>query len=75
MLPLLDDIRIAPLPRGLLNAATFGASLVILEKAADVFVDSTAIVARHFGIPTVLVGLLTAGAEWEEVRVIHVQDD
>ena len=68
MLPLIDNSSLSPLIRGILNSITFLLSLVLLERSADVFVDSTAIVAKRLGIPTVLVGLLTAGAEWEEVR-------
>ena len=69
MLPIIDSPQLTPLIRGLLNAVTFCLSLVLLERSADTFVDSTAIVAKRFGISTVLVGLLTAGAEWEEVRL------
>lgn len=67
MLPLIDNHSLSPLIRGVLNSITFLLSLVLLERSADVFVDSTAIVAKRLGISTVLVGLLTAGAEWEEV--------
>ncbi len=67
MLPLLDAPALSPLARGLLNALVFLLSLGLLERSADVFVDSTAVVARRSGVPTVLVGLCTAGAEWEEV--------
>jgi hypothetical protein len=68
MLPLIDNASLSPLIRGVLNSITFLLSLVLLERSADVFVDSTAVVAKRLGICTVLVGLLTAGAEWEEVR-------
>jgi len=68
MLPLIDNPSLSPLIRGILNGVTFLLALVLLERSADVFVDSTAIVAKRLGISTVLVGLLTAGAEWEEVR-------
>jgi hypothetical protein len=68
MLPVIDSAQFSPLIRGVLYTIIFCLSLVLLEKSADTFVDSTAIVAKRFGIPTVLVGLLTAGAEWEEVR-------
>ena len=73
MLPLIDNPSLSPLIRGVLNSITFLLSLVLLERSADVFVDSTAIVAKRLGISTVLVGLLTAGAEWEEVS--HDVDD
>jgi Ca2+/Na+ antiporter len=72
MLPLIDSSSLSPLIRGILNSITFILSLVLLERSADVFVDSTAIVAKRLGISTVLVGLLTAGAEWEEVRQLSL---
>jgi len=51
------------------NVATFLAALFILEVGADKFIDHTAVVARRTGLPETVVGLLTAGGEWEEVRV------
>jgi Ca2+/Na+ antiporter len=68
MLPIIDDPGLPAPVRGLLNTVIFLLSLVILERSADSFVDSTAVVARRLRISAVLVGLLTAGAEWEEVR-------
>lgn len=53
------------------NAAVFIGTLFLLESGADKFVDHTAIVARRTGIPDTLIALLTAGAEWEEVRRAH----
>jgi hypothetical protein len=50
------------------NAGAFATGLFLLEYGADRFVDSTAIVARRFGVSQTLIALLTAGAEWEEVR-------
>jgi Ca2+/Na+ antiporter len=50
------------------NIAVFIAALFILEFGADKFIDHTAIVARRTGISETVVGLVTAGAEWEEVR-------
>ena len=52
----------------LFNIAVFIAGLVLLEIGADKFVDHTAIVAKRVGVPQTLIALLTAGAEWEEVR-------
>ena len=49
------------------NVATFICALFVLEFGADKFIDHTAIVARRTGISQALIGLLTAGAEWEEV--------
>ena len=50
------------------NVASFICALFVLEFGADKFVDNTAVVARRTGISPALIGLLTAGAEWEEVR-------
>jgi Ca2+/Na+ antiporter len=55
------------------NISAFLCSLFVLEKGADLFVDHTAIVGRRTGIPQSLIALLTAGAEWEEVRFLSVQ--
>lgn len=44
------------------------AAIVLLDIGADKFVDHTAIVARRLGVSETLIALLTAGAEWEEVR-------
>jgi Ca2+/Na+ antiporter len=50
------------------NIAAFVAGLFVLEFGADKFVDHTAKVAARLRIPPTLIALLTAGAEWEEVR-------
>jgi hypothetical protein len=50
------------------DAGAFTAGLFLLEYGADLFIDHTAIVARRLGVSQILVALLTAGAEWEEVR-------
>jgi Ca2+/Na+ antiporter len=49
------------------NIAVFISSLFLLEFGADKFIDHTAIVARRTGIPEIIIGLITAGGEWEEV--------
>ena len=49
------------------SIASFICALYVLERGADKFVDHTAIVARRTGVPQAVIGLLTAGAEWEEV--------
>jgi Ca2+/Na+ antiporter len=49
------------------NIAVFVATVFVLEYGADNFIDHTAIVARRTRIPQTIIGLLTAGAEWEEV--------
>lgn len=50
------------------NIAVLITTLFVLEFGADKFIDHAAIVARRTGIPETIVGLLTAGGEWEEVR-------
>ncbi|KAK9491038.1 hypothetical protein V1508DRAFT_423135 [Lipomyces doorenjongii] len=52
------------------NIAAFVCALFLLEFGADKFVDHTTIVSRRLGISEVLVALLTAGAEWEELAVV-----
>jgi Ca2+/Na+ antiporter len=53
------------------NIASFIGGLFVLEFGADKFVDHTAKVAERLRIPPTLIALLTAGAEWEEVRYIN----
>lgn len=50
------------------NIAVFITALFLLEHGADKFIDHTAIVAHRTGVSATLISLLTAGAEWEEVR-------
>lgn len=50
------------------NIAAFVTALFLLEFGADKFIDHTAIVARRINVSETTIGLLTAGAEWEEVR-------
>lgn len=52
----------------LYHVASFICAVFVLEIGADKFIDHTAVVAKRTGIPEVVIGLLTAGAEWEEVR-------
>lgn len=47
--------------------ASFTCALLVLERGADGFVDAAAVLATKLGVSEVLVGLVTAGAEWEEV--------
>ena len=49
------------------NIAVFIATLFLLEFGADKFIDHTAVVARRTRISETIIGLLTAGGEWEEV--------
>lgn len=50
------------------NIAVFITSLFLLEFGADKFIDHTIIIAHRTGISETVISLLTAGAEWEEVR-------
>ena len=50
------------------NGCAFASALFLLEWGADKFVDHTVVVAKRLGVSPALVSLLTAGAEWEEVR-------
>ncbi|KAK3946234.1 hypothetical protein QBC46DRAFT_2799 [Diplogelasinospora grovesii] len=56
----------------LFNISSFIAGLFLLEFGADKFIDHTAIVAKRLNVSPTLVGLLTCGAEWEELVVIGV---
>jgi K+-dependent Na+/Ca+ exchanger-like protein len=44
--------------------------LALLEVGADHFTDAVAAIARRFDAPEHVVGLLTAGGEWEELVVV-----
>ena len=50
------------------NVATLVAGVFVLDYGADKFIDHTVIVGRRLGISQTVIALLTAGAEWEEVR-------
>lgn len=54
------------------STASFVCALFVLGFGADKFIDHTAIVAKYTGIPEAVIGLLTAGAEWEEIGVPHM---
>lgn len=54
----------------LFNIAAFLAGLFVLEFGADKFIDHTGEVATRLRVPSTLIALLTAGAEWEEVRIL-----
>jgi hypothetical protein len=66
-IPIIDDLGLSRPFRIAIDCTIFLISLYFLERSADVFVDSAAVIGKRFAVPTVLVGLLTAGAEWEEV--------
>lgn len=44
-------------------------SLVLLERSVDLFLSSISHLSRIIGVPTLILGLLTAGCEWEELAV------
>ena len=68
MLPFLDPLA---LPwRGLAYVLCFLLGLWLLEQGADWFTDATAALAKRLRAPQTLVGLLTAGGEWEELVVV-----
>ena len=50
------------------SVASFICALFVLEFGADKFIDHTTIIAKRTGIPQAVIALLTAGAEWEEVK-------
>jgi len=54
------------------NIAAFITTLFLLEFGADKFIDHTAIVARRINVSQAVIGLLTAGAEWEEVGWLYL---
>ncbi|KAK4242161.1 hypothetical protein C8A03DRAFT_40437 [Achaetomium macrosporum] len=56
----------------LFNISCFISGLFLLEYGADRFVDHTAIVAKRLSVSPTLIGLLTCGAEWEELVVVIV---
>ncbi|HEU5198300.1 MAG TPA: hypothetical protein VFU32_01615 [Ktedonobacterales bacterium] len=68
MLPFLD--LLAQPWRGLAYVLCFLLGLWLLEQGADWFTDATAALAKRLRAPQTLVGLLTAGGEWEELVVV-----
>ena len=55
------------------NIAVLITTLFLLEFGADIFINHTAIVAQRTRIPETIIGLLTAGGEWEEVGPVPFQ--
>jgi K+-dependent Na+/Ca+ exchanger-like protein len=68
MLPLVDAL--ANPWRALVYILCFLAGLALLERGADWFTDAAAALAKRLRAPQTLVGLLTAGGEWEELIVV-----
>ncbi|KAH8125781.1 hypothetical protein FP744_10003887 [Trichoderma asperellum] len=52
------------------NIGAFISTLFLLEFGADKFIAHTAAIASRIGISEVTIGLVTAGAEWEELAVV-----
>jgi hypothetical protein len=48
------------------NITTFIATLFLLKFGADKLIDHTAVIARRTGLSETIIGLVTAGGEWEE---------
>jgi len=68
MLPFVDAL--ANPWRALLYVLCFLIGLALLEQGADWFTDAAAALAKRLRAPQTLVGLLTAGGEWEELVVV-----
>ena len=68
MLPYLDTL--SPPWRTVGYILCFLVGLVCLERGADWFVAAAAALAKRLHAPETLVGLLTAGGEWEELVVV-----
>lgn len=54
----------------LFNVAAFLAGLSLLERGAKLFVSSATALATRLHLPEILVAILIAGAEWEELAVV-----
>ncbi|KAH0489443.1 hypothetical protein TgHK011_009872 [Trichoderma gracile] len=52
------------------NIGAFTSTLFLLQFGADKFITHTAAFASRIGVSEVIIGLLTAGAEWEELAVV-----
>ncbi|KAL6701612.1 Ca2+ transporter [Trichoderma pleuroticola] len=52
------------------NIGAFISTLFLLEFGADKFIDHATAIAGRIGVSEVVIGLLTAGAEWEELAVV-----
>ncbi|KAL7904581.1 Ca2+ transporter [Trichoderma velutinum] len=52
------------------NIGAFVSTLFLLEFGADKFIAHATAIAGRIGVSEVVIGLLTAGAEWEELAVV-----
>jgi K+-dependent Na+/Ca+ exchanger-like protein len=68
MLPFVDVL--ANPWRTLAYVLCFLIGVALLERGADWFTDAAAALAKRLRAPQTLVGLLTAGGEWEELVVV-----
>src|ERR1051326_3175919 len=68
MLPFID--LLANPWRALAYLLCFLAGVALLERGADWFIDAAAALASRLRAPQTVVGLLTAGGEWEELVVV-----
>jgi K+-dependent Na+/Ca+ exchanger-like protein len=68
MLPFVDAL--ANPWRLLAYLLCFLVGLALLERGADWFTNAAAVLAKRLRAPQTLVGLLTAGGEWEELVVV-----
>ena len=68
MLPYLDTFALPWRTLGYILCFLVG--LLCLERGADWFVSAAAALAKRLHAPETLVGLLTAGGEWEELVVV-----
>ncbi|KAJ3127684.1 hypothetical protein HK098_005920, partial [Nowakowskiella sp. JEL0407] len=48
------------------SLSVFVSGVVVLDVAAEWFIDSTVLLAAIWNVDPLLISLLTAGAEWEE---------
>lgn len=51
------------------NLGAFISTLFLLEFGAEKFIAHTSAIAGRIGVSEVVIGILTAGAEWEEVSI------
>lgn len=57
-----------PLQSAWIQVPILLASVSVLERSANAFLDSVTAVSHLLQVNESLIALLTAGAEWEEVR-------
>ena len=60
--------KMTPLHSAWIQVPILLASVFALERSANAFLDSVSAVSHLLQVDESLIALLTAGAEWEEVR-------